>query len=196
MNSFFSADLSASAKIDQHQINSLICAVEAELTSRAGKRCKQADFLIMGGGQLSGAGRDSLASFACQKNWNLLYAAVNTAQPVNGFAADAIEFSCFVTDGFTSTAVLSGGKLWKRERTTAAILIFPQHSLSIRVNAKGKLTDRKLADRYHDHGHDLARDAVLRRVSSAKNRMPVLGTIGNAMVVHDLEMIARTHEFA
>lgn len=196
MKNFSSADFRTSPTINQFKINPLICAVESELTARLGKRRNEANFLMMGGGTLSPAEMDALATFACQKNWNLLHAATNTTDPVNGFVNGEIEFTCVVTDGFTSTAILSGGKLWKRDRSSAAMLLFPQHRVAARLNSKGLLSARKFADRYHDQGYDLAKDAVLQRLPGSGDTTPVITMIGAALVVHDVGLFKRMVEFA
>lgn len=173
---------------DQHAINHLTVAVAREMTPQGAKRHPDSDTLFMGGAQPTEAEQRRLASFGLSKNYKIVFPSFD---PID-VAAGPTAFHVVVTDGLQEAFTLSEGRLWKRDRRSAAVLLFPQLDMLIKLSSKGRLIVRAMAGRYHDHGYEFARESVLARASRKPGHAPVLAQVGGLMTVLDMKTFAET----
>lgn len=183
-------DLNVS-NIDQNRVNAILRSIEAELGARAAKRGKKLDALVMGGGRLDPAGVDDLARFACAKNWQILYAAIDEKHADRTLTARSVELSYFCTDGLSRTAVLTGGRLWKRRQHAPARILFASVDTELTAKADGLIYDGPLASHYREEGYDLAWDSIEQRMAADRRSAPVLTSIGATLVVYDMQTMLR-----
>ncbi|MDY7524580.1 hypothetical protein [Sphingomonas sp. 10B4] len=66
------------------------------------------------------------------KNWNIVFVSFDPADP----GAGPTGFHTVVTDGLKQSCVLQRGRLWKKDRRSAAILLFPETQIAVRLNTK------------------------------------------------------------
>lgn len=178
--------------IDQHGVNAVLCAVEAELGGRATKKGNKPDALLMGGGRLCPADERELALLASRTNWDILYVAMDKTQPLETLTSGDLEFSFFSTDGVTQTCVLTHGRIWKRDRQSQARLIFMNKGAAeIRIKASGAFALRELKASPRNEGFRLARTSIEDRIGRVQTIAPVLGSIGHALIVYDIRTLQR-----
>lgn len=177
--------------IEERGVNAILRGVEAELGSLAVRRGRKLKTLVMGGEFLNDTSRGDLARFACEKNWDILYVAMNPERPNDTLAACEIEVAYFATDGLDNTAVMVGGRLWKRNGQEAARLLFPRQEMEIKAKANGLFSARAIKAQYQDDGFYRARDAIQRRMANDRSSLPVQTTIGASHVVYDIQTMLR-----
>lgn len=173
---------------DQHAINDLTVAVALEMTPQCAKRHQESDTLFMGGAKPTEADERDLANFGLSKNYRIIFPSYD---PLD-VAAGPTAFHVVVTDGLKEAFTLAGGRLWKRDRRSAAILLFPKLNVLIKLSSKGRLVVRAMAGRYHDHGHELAREAVTARAARKPGHAPMVASVGGLMTVLDMKTFADT----
>lgn len=179
---------------DQHGINDMTVAISREMSPQGSQRARETDTLFMGGPLPTDEQRNDLAGFGLRKNYNVVFPTFDVADSRSG----PTGFHAVVTDGIAESFILSGGRLWKRDRRSPAVLLFPGANALIRMSGKGRLVVRDMKGRYHDHGHELAREAVLARAAARPGHIPVVTTIGAASLptVLDMKAFAATFEVA
>lgn len=173
---------------DQHEMNHMIVAISREMTPVAGKRHSDADTLFIGGAQPSEAQEHQLAMFGQNKNYKIIFPSFDLGNLTDG----PIGIHAVVTDGLADTVVLRNGRLWKRDRRSTAILLFPDLGIALKLSSKGRLIVRGMAGQYHDQGYDLAREAVLARAGGKPGHAPVVSAIGSMVTVFDIRTMADT----
>jgi hypothetical protein len=179
------------SQFDQHAINHMVAAIKREMTPRGGRETEM-DTLFFGGAMPTEAEQDELGKFGFRKNYKVLYASFDLADVARG----PIAFHVVVTDGLTQSIVLQDGRYWKRDRRSQAVLLFPGTRALIRLSSKGRLVLREMSGRYHDHGYDLARDAVLAQAGRKPGHVPVVSPIGSLVTVLDIRSLSKTFEMA
>lgn len=177
---------------DHFGINHAVVALSREMAPKARINREVGDILFFGAPSLSDTDRAGLADFACRKNWKLIVASFDPANPHAG----PTGFDVVITDGLTQSTGLRGGRLWKKDRKSAAILIFEEISAVIKMDAKGQLLVNEMRGPFHDQGFDIARDALLDQAARKPGRAPIIAWIGTLMAVHDTKAFARTFEVA
>lgn len=171
---------------DNHLVNHAIVALSLEMNPKG--YTAESDALILGGERLTVADHASLVRLATTKNYNLIFASF--AFPC--LDVQPISYDAVITDGETRSMVLSGGRLWKQDRRTPAMLIFPDAGESVKISRKGRLVATGMKAQYHDHGFDLAREAVAARSARSPGQVPVVSQIGGIKVIFDTGTLART----
>lgn len=174
------------------QLNHLIRALGEEMRSAKGKRPIDADTLFIGGGLPRDIDLKSLEQFGQNKNYKIVFGSV--APGASGAQLDRIDV--VLTDGVSDSAILSNGRLWKRNARSPVIIIFTHLGVSIRLSGKDRLGVNKLTGRYHDHGYDLARVAVQARAAKRPGTNPVLTTVGELPIVMDMQTLQHSFEAA
>ena len=179
---------------DQHGINDVTVAVSREMTPPARGRLRETDTLFMGGPPPTDAQQNDLASFGLRKNYKVVFPTFDVTAPRSG----PTGFVAVVTDGVAESHVLSGGRLWKRDRRSPAVLLFPGVNAVIKLSDKGHLVVREMSGRHHDHGYELAHEAVLARAAAKPGHVPVVTWIGAASLptVLDMKAFAATFDAA
>ncbi len=167
---------------DQHAMNHMITAISHEMSAPTRKRRPECDTLFIGGPVPSDRDQHELAQFGLRKNWKIVYPSFDAADPLRG----PVTYHVVVTDGLTETMVLKDGRLWKKDRRSQAVIVFAELGITIKVSSKGRLVVRGMAGRYHDHGYDLALDAVTKRAAREPGHIPVVSTIGMLPTVLDI----------
>lgn len=175
---------------DQHGINHMITAISREMTPKGRRSSADVDTLFMGGLLPSEADETALGHFGLRKNYKIIFASFDPANVTGG----PVEFHAVITDGLTQAMTLSKGGLWKRDPRSAAILLFPDVEAIVKISSKGRSVFRDMSGRYHDHGFDLARQAVIARAAGEPGKVPVVSSIGTMLTVVDIETVA--HCFA
>lgn len=137
------------------------------------------DTLFMGGATPTHHDEEALCIFGRDKNWKIVFPSIDTADP----AAGPTGFRVVVTDGLTRTCVLRNGRLWKRSRDSAAVIRVDR--LVISLSAKGRLKVGPSRGRVHEHGYDLALQAVKARAAEAPGRGALIAPIGGLVAVMD-----------
>lgn len=167
-------------------VNHMTVALQMEMAPTPKNRHSEPDVLFMGGERLSDTDERALAGLGLRKNYNIVYAACASAD------ADSTPstYNAVVTDGLTQAYIVSNGRLWKRDRKSAAILIFADTQAVIKISGKGRIVVRQMAGQYHDHGYDLARDALAARGACKPGHAPVLSPVGEAATVVDVKAVA------
>jgi hypothetical protein len=166
---------------DQHAMNHMITAISHEMSAPTRKPRPECDTLFIGGPVPSDRDQHELAQFGLRKNWKIVYPSFD-ADPARG----PVAYHVVVTDGLTETMILRDGRLWKNDRRSKAIIVFAEFGLVIKVSSKGRLVARGMAGRYHDHGYDLALEAVTTRAARKPGHIPVVSTIGMLPTVLDI----------
>ena len=177
-------------KFDHRGMNHMIVAIDREMTPSGKTPLSEADTMFMGGGYPTESEQTALARFGLNKNWNIVFISFDTADP----SAGPIGIHTVVTDGLAQSIVLQRGRLWKKDRRSAAKLLFPESQIAVRLNSKGRLVVGAMADRHHDHGYDLALETVLAAAAREPGRLPVVSPIGSIVTVQDIGTIQ--HAFA
>lgn len=178
-------------EFDQHAINHMVAAIQREMTPKGGRDTER-DTLFFGGGRPSEAEQDELGMFGLRKNCNIVHASFN----LTGVARGPAAFHVVVTDGLTQSVVLRNGRLWKRDRRSQAVLVFPDTRAVVKLSSKGRMVVREMTGRHHDHGYDLAGDAVLVRSGRKPGHVPVVSPIGSLMTVLDIRALNKMLEMA
>jgi hypothetical protein len=179
--------------IDQNRVNTVLCAIEAELGARATKNGNKPQALLLGGGRLSPTDVQELAILACRKDWDILYVAMDETQPFDALAAGDIEFSYFSTDGVSTTAVITNGKMWKRDDQSQARLVFDgaNGSSEIWMKASGYFAVRDREAPPAEAGFGLAITCIQKRLEQAGPTFPVISSFGEAFIVFDMKTLDR-----
>lgn len=173
---------------DTHAINHATVALAREMTPRGGSRHPETDTLFMGGPAPTDADQDALARFGMSKNYKVVFASFDPADPTGG----PLNFHAIVTDGLTQSIALAGGRLWKRDRASPAVLLFPGVNGLLRINSKGRLVVREMKGPYFDHGYELARKALAARTARRPGHAPVVAPIGALTTVLDMKAFNAT----
>lgn len=179
-------------EFDQHAINHMVVAINREMTPLGNKRHADADTMFMGGGYPTESEQSALGRFGFRKNWNIVFLSFDPANPTAG----PIGIHTVVTDGRTQAHVLQRGRLWKKDRRSAAILLFPETRIAVRLNSKGRLVVGAMTSHYHDHGYDLALESVVALAKCKPGRVPVIGPIGSMVTVQDITTMQHALENA
>jgi hypothetical protein len=167
-------------------INHMITAISHEMVPPRGRPQPYADTLFMGGPTLSETERNELALHGQSKNWKIIFPCFDPAQ----VSAGPIGFDAVITDGIAQTIVLCDGRLWKRDRHSPAVLIFAGSELIVKLSGGGRLIVRQMRGRYHDHGYEIAREAVLRRAAKNPGTVPVIAAIRGLTAVMDMKTLS------
>ena len=177
---------------DQYAINHMIVAVNREMTPLGNKRHAEADTIFIGGGLPSEHDQNALAHFGLSKNYRIVFLSFDPAAPLAG----PTGIHTVVTDGLTESIVLQRGRLWKRDRRSAAILLFPEAQIAARLSTKGRLLVGPMATQYHDHGYDLALESIIALAGRQPGCMPVVSSIGSMLTVLDIQTMQHAFENA
>ena len=177
---------------DQFAMNHMIVAINREMTPLSNKRHADANTMFMGGGYPTESEQDALGRFGFDKNWNVVFVSFDPANPAGG----PTGIHTVVTDGQTQSIVLQRGRLWKKDRRSAAILLFPETQIAVRLNSKGQLVLGAMASQYHDHGFDLALESIVAVADRKPGRLPVIAPIGSMMTVQDITTMQHAFENA
>lgn len=177
---------------NQQAMNHMIVAINREMTPLSNKRHADANTMFMGGGYPTDYDQIALGRMGFDKNWNIVFISFDLTDPEAG----PIGIHTVVTDGQTLAHVLQRGRLWKKDRHSAAILLFPESQIAVRLNTKGCLVLDAMSGQYHDHGYDLALESVVTVAKRKPGRVPVVGPIGSMMTVQDITTLQHAFENA
>lgn len=180
--------------IDQYTMNHMIVALSGEMTPRGAKPNAKvdADTVFIGGARPTEADRASLARFCLDKNYKVIFPSFDLDNP----RAGPVGFHVVVTDGLTRVTTLQDGRLWKRDRRSRAILIFAEIGAVVKLNSNGQMVVREMHGQFHDHGYELALDAVRVRASKQPGTMPIVSMIGNMLAILDIKTMSYAHAVA
>ena len=179
------------SQFDQHAINHMVAAIKHEMTP-CGGRDTEMDTLFFGGRLPTEAEQNDLGMFGLRKNYKIIHASFDLEDVVRG----PVAFHVVVTDGLKQSLVVQDGRLWKRDCRSQAVLVFPNSGMVIKRSSKGRLLVRGMSGRHHDHGYDIARDAVLARAGRKPGSVPVVSPIGSLMTVLDIRAMNKMFEMA
>lgn len=174
-------------QFDFDAVNDLTVAVNCEM-SPSGRPHPQSDTLFMGGTPPGIADEDVLGRFACSKNYKIVYMAFGTAT----VPTPPATFHVAVTDGVAETIVLRGGRLWKRNSSSAAVLMFADTRLMVSLNAKGRLKVARMPADVDRRGYGIALTAIGERAATKPGRAPVVSPIGGLITVLDVQALSET----
>ncbi len=177
---------------DHHDINHMIISITREMTPRSDKRPIGGDTVFMGGVSPNQVDQAGLANLGLSKNYNIIFPSFDPRSVGDG----PVTFHAVVTDGLTQAAVLTGGRLWKRDRRSPAILLFPEFDAVLRLSAKGRLIIREMVGQYHDHGYELALETVRVLAARRPGKVAILSTVGSMPTVLDIETMTRAMQNA
>ena len=175
-------------------VNALTTAVADAMTGKRKLSRQDEDTLFFGGVELPKSEKDVLADFTARMNWNLIYVGC-MADSLRSDRAEIAGIGCYVTDGIEATAVLGAGKLWKASREARAVIVFPATGIKIRLSRKGQLLIDELSGPPHDHGFELAREAVVSLQDAHRDRLPVVSVMGRYPIVSDVENLRKGGHF-
>lgn len=177
---------------DQHAINHLTVAVGIEMTPGGRGRHALGDTLFMGGLTPSEDDARALGTFGERKNWKVIFPSFDPSEVATG----PIGYHAVVTDGVADTVVLTDGRLWKRDRRSAAVLHFPGIQAVVKLSSKGRLIVRGTDGAYAEEGYELARQAVRARAATRPGKVPVVSPIGGMLTVLDMDALADSFALA
>ncbi|WP_394654058.1 hypothetical protein [uncultured Sphingomonas sp.] len=167
---------------DQFSMNHMITAISHEMAGPARKPRPECDTLFIGGPLPSDLEQHQLTQFGLRKNWKVVYPSFDPGDPARG----PVSYHVVVTDGLTETMLLKDGRLWKKDRQSRAILVFADLGITIRISSRGHLVVRGMSGRHHDHGYELALEAITTRAAREPGQAPVLSSIGRLPTVLDI----------
>ena len=171
------------ATFDSDGINHVVCAMQLEMGTTPGHAGRNPNVLFLGGPQVTDV--DALCEFSLSKNWSLFFASVDVADP----AAGLMDVRAVVTDGVTQAATIAGGRLWKRDKNSPSVLLFPNVGALAKVTSKGRILIREMTGTYGDEGYELARAALAARCATRPGQMPVVGPVGVMPSVLDVRTL-------
>lgn len=177
---------------DHFTMNHMITAISQEMNPRAHKSRSNCDTLFIGGPVPDDHDQHQLAMLGLNKNWKIVYPSFDPADASRG----PVTFHVVVTDGLAETLVLQDGRLWKNDRGSAAVLVFAELGMIVRVTAKGRLMVGPMKPRHHDHGYELALEAVGARASRQPGTAPVMSSVGRMPTVFDIQTLQLMFENA
>lgn len=166
---------------DTQAINHMTVAVRAEMTV-PNKRSDTGDTLFIGGTPVNDFDRTQLALFGMRKNYKIVYSSFGGADAFQG----PTGIHVVVTDGLTQSTVLHGGRLWKRDPRSRAVLMFAGHGVVVFLDARGRMKVRRVPANPDAQGFETAREAVIRRAAAKPGGVPVLSPIGGLSTVLDI----------
>lgn len=173
---------------DPSRINHITVALRLEMTPSSRSGNVDADVLFMGGSQPSEAQERDLAGFGLQKNYKIIFAACDATDAGRSPSA----YHAVITDGVAEAVAVRNGRLWKRDRRTPSILLFPDEQVLIKISPKGRLIVREMAGRYDDHGYELAAQSVAACAARQPGHGPVVAPVGDVIAVLDVRDVAAT----
>jgi len=178
--------------IDPQAVNHSTVALSREMTPQGRRRPAESDTLFIGTPPASETDHDELRKFGLSKNYQLVVATFDPADPDVAPAS----FLAVLTDGLTITCGLAGGRLWKKDRQSASILLFPDARVLLKMSSKGRLIIREMKGPYGDHGYELARASLLSRANRKPGRAPVVAPVGTLVTVLDITTLQATFQAA
>lgn len=178
--------------IDHHGINHMLVSISREMTKDANRSGADADTIFMGGTTPTENDQKALADFALSKNYNIIFPSFDP----NAIGTGPITFHAVVTDGHEQATVLPDGRLWKRDRRSPSILLFPELRAVLRMSTKGRLLVREMTGSYHKQGYEAASEAIRTTAARKPARAPIMSSIGDLMIVMDVEAMMTTLQAA
>lgn len=178
-------------KFDAEGINHAVTAVFNEMSPARAVQRSEAETLFFGGLQLSDFDRQALGQLSNNKNYNIVYLSFD-----NDVAKGPTAIELAVTDGETETYSVQGGRLWKRDARSVAVLVFSSLNVMVKLTSRGRILVRETKSDYHELGFELAAAAVRKRTACQPAKAPIISTIGAATVVLDLRMMVGTFALA
>jgi hypothetical protein len=169
-------------------INHLTVALRQEMTPAGRKDGAHADVLFIGGSTPSEADEYAFAGFGLRKNYKIIYTACRTSHA----GAGPSSYHVVVTDGLNEAVALKGGRLWKRDRRSASVLLFPIEQALIKISAKGRMIVRPMTGRYDEQGHELASQHLAARAARKLGRGAVVAPVGGLPVILDMTEFVAT----
>ncbi|MEG3171164.1 hypothetical protein U1708_02950 [Sphingomonas sp. ZB1N12] len=166
----------------------MIVAISREMTPRSAKSNAETDgdTVFIGGARPTESDQAALARFGLDKNYRVVFPSFDLNDPSTG----PIGFHVVVTDGRTVATTLRDGRLWKRDRRSAAVLVFPDIGAVVKLTSKRQMAVHETRRQFHDHGYDLAREAVRTHAAKEPGTVPVVSTIGNMLAVLDIKTMS------
>lgn len=179
---------------DQYTMNHMIVALSREMTPRGTKPNPKvdADTVFIGGARPTEADQASLARFGLDKNYKVIFPSFDLDAPHAG----PVGFHVVVTDGLTRVTTLQDGRLWKRDRRNPAVLVFAEIGAVVKLNANGQMVVRDMRGQFHDHGYELALEAVRAGAGKQPGTMPIVSTIGSMLAILDAKTMSYAHAVA
>lgn len=174
-------------QFDPQAVNHVTVAIHCEM-SPSGRPHPDSDTLFMGGTLPTTADEDALGRFACDKNYKIVYPSFDAGQGTTL----PTTFHVAATDGIAQTIVLSGGRLWKRNDRSAAVLVFSDTRLMVSLNAKGRLKVARMPGIVGERGFDIALAALAARAAMKLGGVPVVSPVGGLMTVLDMKALSDT----
>lgn len=169
------------AGLDQYAVNNMICALQLEMGSSPSEPGRDHDALFMGGSDVNAADEDALGSFAVDKNWHILLASFDPADPTAG----PVDFRAVITDGLTKSVIMAGGRLWKKDRRSNTVILFPKARSVLKLTTKGRLVVGPISGRRHDHGYELARMSLASHAAKCPGGVPLVAPVGGLLTIMD-----------
>ncbi len=182
----------ATTGFDQHAVNDMTVAVSIEMTPGGRGRHPLGDTLFMGGLAPSHDDARALGAFGERKNWKVVLPWFDPSD----IGAGPVGYHAVVTDGISDTVVLTDGRLWKRDRRSAAVLHFPGIQAVVRLSSKGRLMVSGMRGGYAEEGYGIARQAVAARAATSPGKVPVVSAVGGMVAVLDMGALADSFALA
>jgi hypothetical protein len=177
---------------DRAGISHMLAALSTELAPQGSGRRHETDTLFMAGPAPTEDDLHELGGFALSKDYRLIYASFDFANADAGPTA----FHAVITDGVTKAVAMYGGRLWKRDRRTPAVLVFAVSASVVKFTSKRSIAVREMKGEFHEQGYALALEALKSRASLKPGTAPIFSTIGALEVVMDLRGYFDTHALA
>ncbi|VVS97924.1 hypothetical protein SPHINGO391_210015 [Sphingomonas aurantiaca] len=177
---------------DSNGINDVTVAIRHEMTPRSLGGRSDVDTIFLGGPPPSEADEKELAKFGLNKNYQMVFASFDPSKPHDG----PCGFHAVLTDGLKQALAIPNGRLWKRDRQSAAVLLFPALNAMLKINSKGRAIFKDMVGDFPESGDELARTAVLARAARNPGKAPVVSPIGALVTVLDFDTLATTFEQA
>jgi hypothetical protein len=178
--------------LDPHSVNHATVAVRNEMTLRGKKDGSECNALFLGGLTPSDVDETALGEFAITKNYNLVFASFDP----DVAPSTPTGYHVIATDGLTQAMVVRNGRLWKGDRRSRTLLLFPDAKMLFRFDSKGRISMRELKGQYHDHGYELASEELARSSATSPGHIPIVSPIGQLVTILDVKALRDAFELA
>ncbi|MEH6715388.1 MULTISPECIES: hypothetical protein [Sphingomonadaceae] len=171
-------------------VNDILLAVENEFCASIATPCPGLNTLVMGGSRLTKEAEFDIAEYSFEQDWNIIYVAIDKSKYNSKHRLDDMKISFFDASGWGEATVYDDCRIWK-EGALARLVLQTSEPLEMNVRINGDVEIRDGECSYHEHGFDLARKDLGKRTTRKQLSVPVIGTIGDANVIFDIQTLPK-----
>ena len=171
-------------------VNDILLAIENEFCASIATPCLGLNTLVMGGSSLTRNAEFDIAEYSFEQDWNIIYVGVDKPKDGSKPRLDDMKISFFDASGWGEAIVYDDCRIWK-EGALARLVLQTNEALEMNVRINGEIEIRDGECSYHEHGFDLARMDLGKRLTQKQLSVPVIGIIGDANVIFDIQTLPK-----